>query len=152
MPIGGLKLSVSNEVVLFVVAAFAVATLVSYVLTPLTIRLAGHLGAIDEPDSARRIHRLPVARLGGLAVGTAFVVVGAGAIALGRIFAAAGAPGIPASPNIGATQIIALFLGVAVAMGLGFIDDRWQIRARYQMLGQVLLAVIALSGGILIEQ
>ena len=44
-------------------------------------RSRARVGAIDEPDSARRVHRAPVARLGGLAVGTTFVVVGIGAIA-----------------------------------------------------------------------
>ncbi len=92
----------------------------------------------------------PVARLGGLAVGATFVVVGVGAIATRTHLRRLAVP--PASRrrrDIGATQVVALFVGVVVAMALGFIDDRWQIRARYQLLGQLLLAVIALAGGIL---
>jgi UDP-GlcNAc:undecaprenyl-phosphate GlcNAc-1-phosphate transferase len=150
--LGGLKLQVSTEVVLFVVAAFAVAIVMSYLLTPVAIRIASRVGAIDEPDSARRVHRAPVARLGGIAVGTTFVLVGVGAIILGRMAADGGAIGIPASPRIRDPQVVALFVGVVVAMILGFVDDRWQIRARWQLLGQLALAGIALIGGITFVQ
>jgi len=138
---------VSTDVILFIVGAFAVAAMVSWLLTPVAISIARHVGAIDNPDSARRVHRLPVARLGGLAVGTTFLIVGIVAIGFGP----------PSWPNQVASsirdpQVNALFLGVVVAMILGFIDDRWQIRARYQLLGQVGLAGIAIAGGILFVQ
>jgi UDP-GlcNAc:undecaprenyl-phosphate GlcNAc-1-phosphate transferase len=101
------------------------------------------VGAIDAPDHARRVHRLPVARLGGLAVGTTFVVVGIAAVAIGRD------AGIVRWPALRDSELTVLFLGVVVAVALGAIDDRWQIRARYQLLWQLLLAVIAISGGVL---
>jgi UDP-GlcNAc:undecaprenyl-phosphate GlcNAc-1-phosphate transferase len=102
------------------------------------------VGAIDAPDHARRVHRRPVARLGGLAVGTTFVVVGIVAVVVGRDSGV-----IPRSFRIREPQLIALFLGAAVAVVLGTIDDRRQIRARYQLVWQVLLAAIAIGGGIL---
>jgi UDP-GlcNAc:undecaprenyl-phosphate GlcNAc-1-phosphate transferase len=132
---------------LFLAVALAVAGVVSFVLTPVAMRVARRMGAIDEPDSARRVHRLPVARLGGLAVGTTFVVVGIGAVTAGR------ATGIvPASGRIDDPQLIALFLGVVFAVCLGAVDDRWQIRARYQLLGQLALAGVALAGGVVFTQ
>jgi UDP-GlcNAc:undecaprenyl-phosphate/decaprenyl-phosphate GlcNAc-1-phosphate transferase len=152
MPTGWLPQQLTTDAALFIVGAFAVAGLLSYLLTPVAIRIAGRLGAIDQPDSARRIHRAPIARLGGLAVGTTFVVVGIGAIILGHSAGTGQAPVIPDSPRIGDAEIIALFAGVLVAMAIGFVDDRWQIRARWQLLGQVLLAVIALAGGITFVQ
>jgi UDP-GlcNAc:undecaprenyl-phosphate GlcNAc-1-phosphate transferase len=148
----GFQLPVSGDAVLFIVGAFVAAAIMAYLLTPVAIGIARRVGAIDEPDSARRVHRAPIARLGGLAVGTTFVVVGIGAFLLGRSADPDHLPLIPVSPRIGDTQTLALFAGVIVAMILGFIDDRWQIRARYQLLGQVLLAVIALAGGILFVQ
>ena len=42
----------------FIVGALCVATLLSFVLTPVAIRFAHRAGAIDEPDSRRRVHRL----------------------------------------------------------------------------------------------
>ena len=142
-----MSFKVSNDALLFIVAAFAVAGLVSYLLTPAAIGVARRVGAIDEPDSARRVHRAPVARLGGLAVGTTFVIVGVVAMWLGHMTFAA-----DIGRSIQDPKIIALFLGVLVALVLGFIDDRWQIRARYQLVGQLALAGIALVGGITFEQ
>ncbi len=126
------KLQVSTDVILFIVGAFAVAALLSWLLTPVAIGIARRVGAIDNPDSARRVHRMPVARLGGLAVGATFVMWASwpSTSARGR------GPTRPAS-LIRDPQLNALFLGVVVAMILGFIDDRWQIRARYQLVGQV---------------
>ncbi len=142
-----MNLRVSTDVLLFIVAAFAVAGLLSYLLTPVAIATARRVGAIDEPDSARRVHRAPVARLGGLAVGTTFVIVGVVAMWLGHLTWPA-----DIARSIQDPKVVALFLGVVVALVLGFIDDRWQIRARYQLVGQFLLAGIALLGGITFVQ
>ena len=138
-----MSLRVSTDVLLFIVGAFAVAGLLSYLLTPVAIAIARRVGAIDEPDSARRVHRAPVARLGGLAVGTTFVIVGVVAISVGH--ATWPADIVRTAQD---RKVVALFVGVVVAMILGFIDDRWQIRARYQLVGQLALAGIALLGSI----
>jgi UDP-GlcNAc:undecaprenyl-phosphate GlcNAc-1-phosphate transferase len=129
--------------VAFLLVALAVAGGVSFLLTPVAMRVARLVGAIDAPDHARRVHRLPVARLGGLAVGTTFVVVGLAAVVIGRD------AGIVRWPAVRDSELSVLFLGVVVAVALGAIDDRWQIRARYQLLWQLSLAVIAVSGGVL---
>jgi UDP-GlcNAc:undecaprenyl-phosphate GlcNAc-1-phosphate transferase len=134
---------ISAQQIVFLLIALVVACVVSFLLTPVAMRVARMVGAIDAPDSARRVHRLPVARLGGLAVGTTFVVVGIGAVVVARD------QGIMPWPAFRDPQLTVLFLGVAVAVALGIIDDRWQIRARYQLLWQLLLAVIAVSGGVL---
>ncbi len=141
----------STDVILFIVGVFAVAAIVSWLLTPVAISIARHVGAIDNPDSARRVHRLPVARLGGLAVGTTFALVGIVAVLIGHAnWPYDIARSLPGDPVIG--KLVALFIGVLLAMLLGVVDDRWQIRARYQLLGQLALAGIAIAGGILFVQ
>ncbi len=140
-------LRVSTDLTVFIVGAFAVAGLLSWLLTPVAIGIARRVGAIDEPDSARRVHRLPIARSGGLAVGATFTLVGLAAITIGH----SAWPGAIAK-GVSDPKLVALFVGVLVALVLGFIDDRWQIRARWQLLGQLLLAGIAVLGGILFTQ
>lgn len=135
---------VTTDQVVYLVVALAVAGTVSFLLTPAAIRVARMVGAIDAPDHARRVHRQPVARLGGLAVGTTFVVVGIVAVAVGWQTGI-----VPRTFRIRDPQLIALFLGAAVAVVLGTIDDRRQVRARYQLLWQGLLALIAIAGGVL---
>ncbi len=146
----------TTDLVLFLVLAFGIAAVVGLLLTPVAIRLAGAVGAIDLPDSERRVHRRPIARLGGLAVGTTFVLVGVAVVAIGRDRFPFELPAVAVLPNqavrVGDQQLAALFGGVILAMIFGFVDDRWQIRARYQFLGQLALAVVALLGGILFTQ
>src|SRR4051812_31536770 len=52
---------------LLLIAAAALAALLSYLLTPVAGWLSVRLGAIDNPGH-RKIHHVPIPRLGGLAV------------------------------------------------------------------------------------
>lgn len=125
----------------FVVAAFCAALIVSFALSPVAIWVARRVGAIDEPDASRRIHRLPVPRAGGMAVAVAFIVVGVGAVLVN------GTNGRIDVGRIGSPELITLFAGCGLAAVLGFIDDRWQIRARWQLLAQLALAALVIVGG-----
>jgi len=51
---------------------FALAFIVSFSSTPIAKKIAFSVGAVDVPNDARRIHKKPVARLGGLAIFTGF--------------------------------------------------------------------------------
>jgi UDP-GlcNAc:undecaprenyl-phosphate GlcNAc-1-phosphate transferase len=130
-----------NQVGLLV-AALCAAVVVSFVLTPFAIRIATRLGAIDRPDEGRRVHRLPIPRGGGMAVAAAFVATGSAVVLLQPAWFPSGLGG----------QLAALFGGVALAAVLGFVDDRWQIRARWQLVEQLVLVAVAILGGIVITQ
>jgi len=119
----------------------------SFLLTPLAIRFAPRLGAIDVPDSERRVHSSPIPRTGGLAVATSFVAVGVAGFVLSQVFDIA----LPGRP-VRSAEIAALMIGVAVGALIGYIDDRLQLRARWQFIGQFVLAGIALLGGIRIDR
>jgi len=127
--------------------ALAATALLSFLLTPLAIRFAPRLGAIDVPDSERRVHSSPIPRTGGLAVATSFVAVGVAGFVLSQVFDIA----LPGRP-VRSAEIAALMIGVAVGALIGYIDDRLQLRARWQFIGQFVLAGIALLGGIRIDR
>ncbi|MEO6456866.1 MAG: MraY family glycosyltransferase [Chloroflexia bacterium] len=55
-------------------AIFAVTLAVSLGLTPLVRRFAIQRGMVDKPGAARRVHIVPVPRLGGLAMYAAFAI------------------------------------------------------------------------------
>jgi UDP-GlcNAc:undecaprenyl-phosphate GlcNAc-1-phosphate transferase len=125
----------------------------SWLLTPLAMRLASASGAIDEPDAGRRVHSQPIPRAGGLAVVVAFIGVGV-VIMLVRVVSHPMAP-FPQLYALGGDairrdELIALLGGSALAAAFGFIDDRWQIRARWQLLFQIALAVVAVGLGVTI--
>jgi UDP-GlcNAc:undecaprenyl-phosphate GlcNAc-1-phosphate transferase len=55
---------------------------------------------------------------------------------------------VPTPLNITPDELVALFHGGAVAAGIGLLDDLYDLRARWQLLGQVLLALAAALLGI----
>jgi len=128
-------------------AALAGAALVSLLLTPLTIRYASRLGAIDEPNDDRRVHERPIPRTGGIAVAASFVIVGLTGLAINAVFHFA-----PPLRAVRTPELVALFLGVGLGGLIGFADDRFQLRARWQFIGQFVLAGVALALGIGIER
>ena len=130
-----------------VFAAFAGAALLSLLLTPLTIRYAARLGAIDEPDSERRVHQRPIPRTGGIAVAASFVLVGLAGLAINAVFHFA-----PPLNAVRSPEVVALFVGVGLGGLIGYLDDRLQLRARWQFIGQFVLAAIAITLGISIDR
>lgn len=128
----------------FIVAVMVAATALSFVLSPLAIRFARQIGAIDRPDSNRRVHRQPIPRGGGLAVVASFVGVGVVAVVINDMVKAVPALGVLPRPE----QLAALFGGSLLAAALGFLDDRYQLRARWQLLIQLFLAGVAVAAGI----
>lgn len=129
---------------LVIVVALIAASLVSFALTPLAIRMAHAIGAIDEPDHDRRVHRVPVARAGGWAVALAFVGVGLIAVLI------TSSSGLIPRGHVKETTVAALLGGTLVAALLGFVDDWLQIKARWQFGSQILLALIPVAAGIVI--
>ncbi len=124
------------------VAAFGVAALLSLLLTPFVRRVAIRLDNIDRPDD-RRVNASPIPRGGGVAVAIAFLLVAVAGIAINTQTHA-----IPVPLTLGTTDLIALLAGGAVATLLGVLDDTFQLRARWQLLGQLVLAGLAVAAGI----
>ena len=130
-----------------VLVALAAAAIVSFILTPLTIRFAPRLGAIDVPDAERRVHQQPIPRTGGLAVAGAFVLVGLAGLAINTFFQF-----VPPLHAVRTSELAALFVGVSVGAFLGYLDDRFELRARWQFISQFVLAAIAIYFGIAIDR
>jgi UDP-GlcNAc:undecaprenyl-phosphate GlcNAc-1-phosphate transferase len=125
-------------------AAFGAAALLALLLTPLVRRVAIRLDNIDQPD-ARRVNEAPIPRGGGVAVAVAFLLVAMAGIALN---AQTGAVPVPSA--LQPSHLVALLAGGAIATLLGVLDDTFQLRARWQLLGQLALAALAVVAGILV--
>jgi UDP-GlcNAc:undecaprenyl-phosphate GlcNAc-1-phosphate transferase len=123
-------------------AAFLAAAVLSLVLTPIVRRLAIRLDNLDHPD-ARRVNEAPVPRGGGVAVALAFLVVAVGGIWLNTTTG-----DVPVPRSIESAELLGLLLGGAVATLLGVLDDTFQLRARWQFLGQIAVALLAVVAGI----
>ncbi len=118
--------------------AFLVAAAVTALLTPLTMRIARAVGAIDEPRE-RGLSERATPLLGGLAIF-------AGVLAASLIWLPAGYPAGPASK---APQLWhGMLLGAAVITLVGALDDRFDLHPAWKLAGQVLAAVIVVHYGV----
>jgi UDP-GlcNAc:undecaprenyl-phosphate GlcNAc-1-phosphate transferase len=129
------------------IAAFIGAALITLVLTPLVRSIAHRLAIVDEPNH-RRVNTQPIARGGGVAVGIGFllvaltltVLVGSGALGSGFSFLA-----------IDQDEMVALLAGAAFAVLVGLLDDVLNLRARWQLVSQLILAGGAVLLGVNID-
>lgn len=125
-----------------IVLVFLAAAAISLVLTPLARRLALRFEVVDRPDS-RRVNRLPIPRGGGVAAAAAFIAVGALVVVVDGSFFPAGRTG-----GLTTVDVIALLGGSALAAFLGVLDDYFDLRARWQFLAQLVLALVVVGMGI----
>jgi UDP-GlcNAc:undecaprenyl-phosphate GlcNAc-1-phosphate transferase len=122
--------------------AFLVAVALAWQATVGVVYLIRRVGLLDQPD-ARKTHRRPLPRGGGLAVIVSFVLVG-GVLAL----AGPAIPGLPSIRGVDPVQLAGLFGGGVLAAVIGVLDDALDLRARWQFLGQVGVALVAVATGI----
>ena len=132
-------------VVPFLLVLFAAAAGIAFVLTPRVRRVAIRLDAVDRPGH-RRINTRPVPRGGGVAVAIAFVAVSLAVVLLNGLV-----PFVTVPATVQPGDLIALFGGGIAAAAFGVADDYFDLRARWQFLGQVGLAVIAIVFGITVD-
>ncbi len=120
---------------------FYAAFLVSFFFTPIMRAIAMNYGIIDRPDLARKIHREPVAYLGGAAVFLGWIF----GLAMSRLVYLHRVGG-------GGDQHVriqfSIVIGAAVIVIIGLWDDIRSIRPNMKIIGQVLAAVLLLTQGV----
>ena len=114
-----------------VVYGAALALVIVIAFTPAVAGMARRLGAVDLPDE-RRVHRIPIPRLGGLAMFFAIIVPSLAFLDLSR-------------------SMRGLLVGAAVATAVGAIDDFRGLRWWEKLGGQVVAAAIPPIFGIWVD-
>lgn len=99
----------------------------SVLLTPLVKRLAFKIGATDKPNN-RKVHEKVMPRLGGLAIYLSFM--------LGVLIF---------SPN--KEVHIPIMVGAFIIVIIGMLDDKYQLPAKYKLIGQIAAALIVVFWG-----
>lgn len=109
--------------------AFVVALIVSFVVTPFVILLAEKTGAMDAPN-ARKVHKKPVPRIGGLGIYAGFMAA--------IIFVA-----IKFGLNDEMIkETVGLVVSGSLIVALGLADDYKNLPAKVKLLGQICAAVV----------
>ena len=112
-----------------IIEALVISIVVAFATAPLSIRIAHKLGVIDRPKDARRVHKKPIPRFGGMA------------IFLGSMAAML----IPAGMN---EKIKIAMIGGLLMYLLGIADDIKNLKPAIKFLGQFLIASIVYALGI----
>ena len=105
-------------------------------LIPWVVRLAYRVGKVDTPD-ARKVHKLPIPRLGGLAIVAGFFLglVLVEWLVPGELFSLEG-------------PIVGVLAGGGLMFLVGFIDDLKPLDAKVKLLLQIAAASVAYAFGV----
>lgn len=124
--------TIDGNVILLILLALVVAAVVSFAATPLVKAFACKVGAIDVPRDNRRMHKIPIPRLGGLAIFLAFIL---SVLLFGKID----------------RQMQGILLGAVIIEVLGVLDDIMALKALPKLLVQIFAAWVAVYHGCSIE-
>jgi UDP-GlcNAc:undecaprenyl-phosphate GlcNAc-1-phosphate transferase len=113
------------------ILASLVSFLISYFMTPYVKRFAELVGAMDQP-SARGINKVPIPRMGGLAIFLGFVLTA-------LLFA-------PLN-----TQVTGIMLGAAIIAMMGEVDDIISLNPWVKLAGQIVAAVVVIRCGVVFD-
>lgn len=127
--------------------AFTIAFMTAFMTTPHTINWANKLGAVDTPKDARRINKVTMPRLGGLAVIVGFFV---SIIYLLIVMTIEGKIDLYQDNEL--KKLIGFFLGSLVIGITCFIDDVKGVKAIVKLCMQTVAAIIVVKFGIKIDQ
>ena len=120
---------IENRLIVYVLLALVVALAVSFLATPVVKTFAYKVGAIDVPKDNRRMHKVPIPRLGGLAIFSGFMVSV-------LLF-------VPITP-----EMRSILLGAVIIVVLGVVDDIMALPAMLKFVVQIIAALIPALGGV----
>ncbi len=119
--------------------AFAVALIVAFFATPIARRVAFKAGAVSVPKDTRRVHKKPMALMGGLAIIAGFL------LAIVYSFAIKDTQSFLAFFT--QPKSVGLMGGALIIIVLGIIDDIKPLRARIKFPVQLLAAILVVATG-----
>lgn len=115
-----------------VALALVCAAVVSFAATPIIKVLAKKVGAMDIPKDERRMHKIPIPRMGGLAIFLGFLV---SVLIFGEMN----------------REVQGILLGAVIIVILGVMDDILTLRALPKFIVQIFAAVVVVLHGCRIE-
>jgi len=115
-----------------VLLSVAVAFVIAFGTTPIVKSFAQKVGAMDNPGEARRIHKHPIPRMGGMAIFLGFLVSV-------LLFAEITKP------------VQGILIGAVIIVAIGVVDDIISLRYFVKLIAQIIAAIIVVAHGVTIE-
>jgi len=123
-----------NQLIATTILALLVALVISFLMTPVVKTFAYKVGAIDVPKDSRRMHHVPIPRLGGLAIFIGFLV------------------SLLLFTNVrGDRQMQGILMGAVIIVILGVVDDIMPLPALFKFVVQIAAALIPTLQGVVIH-
>jgi UDP-GlcNAc:undecaprenyl-phosphate GlcNAc-1-phosphate transferase len=117
--------------------------ILSFILTPLSIKLAPHIGAIDIPKDNRRMHKTAKPRCGGLAIFISTIAI----LILIRTFLYKYYPASTVNSEY-LSDLIAVIIGGTLIFFVGLLDDIKELQAIPKFLLQIACASVTFALGV----
>ncbi len=127
--------------------AFLLAFIVTFMITPYTIKIAKKVGAVDIPKDKRRMHNKEMPKFGGPAVIMGFIV---SALYLLIVMNIEGTINLFGFEEY-AKKLLGMLIGIIILSITCIVDDIKTIKPITKLTGQLLAAIIVVSFGIRIE-
>jgi len=135
-----------NPVGILFVGSTILAFVVALLASPAVSFLAHRFRVLDIPGGRRR-HPRPIPRPGGAAIAAGF---GAAILVFWLIDRVAGHPFL-IPDEVRSPRFTLTALAAAVGLIVGFLDDMFDLRARWQLLGHLVIAGVVIAAGIRID-
>ena len=113
---------------------FFTALIIAFALTPLAIKVAPKIGAVDIPQDDRRMHNKPMPRFGGIAIYLGSMI----AIALFL-------------PGTIDDRMTGIAIGATLILIMGIVDDIRGLSAKVKLVGQIACACILFASSVRIS-
>ena len=126
--------------------AFLIAFLTAFMATPHTIKLAKKVGAVDTPNDERRINKITMPRLGGLAVLAGFFVS-----VIYLLITMTIENKINLYQDSYLTKLLGFVIGSLILGIVCFIDDAKGVSPLVKLTAQLLAALVVMKFGIRID-
>ncbi len=123
---------IETEILYRLSIALVAALAISFLMTPIVMKMAYKVGAIDVPKDARRMHTHPIPRLGGFAIFLGFVISVLFFADIDR-------------------QLQGILLGAVIIVIIGVIDDITPLPALFKFAVQIIAAIVVVCHGVVIE-
>jgi UDP-GlcNAc:undecaprenyl-phosphate GlcNAc-1-phosphate transferase len=122
---------------------FAAALVIGLIVTPIVRGYAQHRGLLDQPGG-RKVHEVPIPRLGGVAMAIAIAVAIGGATLVN--------PDLGSTLGLRPNRAPAILAAVGLLLVVGIVDDVRGMRALVKLSFQVAAAILAWWLGLSIDR
>jgi len=119
------------------IMAFAVSFAVSLLLTPWAKKISVKIGAVDNPNKERAMHKKPMPRCGGIAI-----VIGFASSMMMLLFFL---------EDLRTLQFAGFMVGAAIIVTVGILDDIHDLPAKLKFIVQIIAALVVVFTGTRVE-